>query len=71
MAAMCRRAFYGTRISVLFGLMLTLLQRDGRAGGAIQGYYGGKVDLWGNVLLKYGRGCRRCFDYFTFQRRTA
>ncbi len=39
--------------------------------GALQGYYGGKSISGGNALLKYGRGCRRCFDYFTFQRRTA
>lgn len=56
------RILYGTRISVLFGLMLTLCSSVmGVLAGALQGYYGGKVDLWGNVLLKYGRGCRRCF----------
>ncbi len=39
----------------------SLFQRDGLLAGALQGYYGGKVDLWGQRLLKYGRGCRRCF----------
>ncbi len=40
------RMIYGFRISVLFGLILTLISSViGVAAGAIQGYYGGKIDL--------------------------
>ena len=40
------RVIYGFRISVLFGLILTLLSSViGILIGAIQGYYGGRVDL--------------------------
>ncbi len=40
------RVIYGFRISVLFGLILTLLSTViGVTAGAVQGYYGGKVDL--------------------------
>jgi microcin C transport system permease protein len=40
------RIIYGFRISVLFGLLLTLLSAMiGVQAGAIQGYFGGKVDL--------------------------
>ncbi len=40
------RLLYGFRISVLFGLLLTLLGSViGIAAGAVQGYFGGKVDL--------------------------
>ena len=40
------RVIYGFRISVLFGLILTLLSTIiGVMAGAVQGYYGGKVDL--------------------------
>lgn len=40
------RIVYGFRLSVLFGLMLTILGSIvGIAAGAVQGYYGGKVDL--------------------------
>ncbi len=40
------RVIYGFRISVLFGLVLTLLSSVvGIAAGAVQGYYGGWVDL--------------------------
>lgn len=56
------RILYGTRISILFGLMLTICSSVmGVLAGALQGYYGGKVDLWGNVSSKSGRGCRPCF----------
>jgi microcin C transport system permease protein len=41
------RLVYGFRISVLFGLILTLLSSlVGIAAGAVQGYFGGKVDLF-------------------------
>ena len=40
------RVIYGFRISVVFGLILTLISSIiGVAAGAIQGYYGGKLDL--------------------------
>lgn len=40
------RVIYGFRISVLFGLILTIVSSIiGIAAGAVQGYYGGKVDL--------------------------
>lgn len=40
------RAIYGFRISVLFGLILTLISSViGITAGAIQGYYGGKTDI--------------------------
>ncbi|TCK08857.1 ABC transporter permease [Marinobacterium mangrovicola] len=40
------RVIYGFRISVLFALVLTLASSViGVAAGAVQGYYGGKIDL--------------------------
>lgn len=40
------RVIYGFRISVVFGLILTIISSIiGVAAGAIQGYYGGKLDL--------------------------
>jgi microcin C transport system permease protein len=40
------RLIYGFRISVLFGLLLTILSSViGVAAGAVQGYFGGRVDL--------------------------
>ncbi|HEY8071883.1 MAG TPA: ABC transporter permease [Methylocystis sp.] len=40
------RLFYGFRLSVLFGLILaTVSSAIGVAAGAIQGYFGGRVDL--------------------------
>jgi microcin C transport system permease protein len=40
------RVIYGFRISVLFGLALTIISSViGVAAGAVQGYYGGKLDL--------------------------
>jgi microcin C transport system permease protein len=40
------RLIYGFRISVLFGLILTILSATvGVTAGAMQGYFGGKVDL--------------------------
>jgi microcin C transport system permease protein len=41
------RLIYGFRISVLFGLTLTILSTlVGIAAGAVQGYFGGRVDLF-------------------------
>jgi microcin C transport system permease protein len=40
------RIIYGFRISILFGLILTILSAAvGIAAGAVQGYFGGRVDL--------------------------
>ena len=56
------RLIYGFRISVLFGLVLTILSAViGVAAGAVQGYYGGWVDLifqrfieiWTSIPLLY------------------
>ena len=44
---------YGFRISVLFGLILTILSSIvGIIVGAIQGYYGGKLDLFGQRFIE-------------------
>lgn len=41
------RTIYGFRVSVLFGLILTILSSViGIAAGAVQGYFGGKTDLF-------------------------
>jgi len=41
------RLIYGFRISVLFGLSLTIHFLDHRRrGGGVQGYFGGWIDLW-------------------------
>ncbi|MCB9982364.1 MAG: ABC transporter permease [Rhodospirillales bacterium] len=56
------RVIYGFRISVLFGLALTIISSIiGVAAGAVQGYYGGRVDLvmqriieiWGSMPSLY------------------
>ena len=47
------RVIYGFRISVLFGLALTILSSIiGVIIGALQGYYGGKVDLLGQRFIE-------------------
>ncbi|HEY7886419.1 MAG TPA: ABC transporter permease [Cellvibrionaceae bacterium] len=47
------RLIYGFRLSVLFGLMLTISTSIvGVFVGAIQGYYGGKIDLIGQRVLE-------------------
>jgi len=47
------RVIYGFRISVLFGLILTLVSSViGVAVGAIQGFYGGKIDLLGQRFIE-------------------
>jgi len=56
------RVIYGFRISVLFGLVLTIFSSFvGVAAGAVQGYFGGRVDLyfqrfieiWDSIPLLY------------------
>ena len=47
------RIIYGFRISVLFGLILTIISSTiGVVIGAMQGYYGGKVDLFGQRFIE-------------------
>ncbi|MEZ5524327.1 MAG: ABC transporter permease [Pseudomonadales bacterium] len=47
------RVIYGFRISVLFGLVLTLVSSViGVLVGAIQGFYGGKIDLMGQRFIE-------------------
>ncbi|MDX1754974.1 MAG: ABC transporter permease [Marinobacter sp.] len=51
------RVIYGFRISVLFGLVLTFLSCIvGIAVGAVQGYYGGKIDLLGQRFIEIWSG---------------
>lgn len=51
------RLIYGFRISVLFGLALTIFSSIiGVAVGAIQGYFGGWVDLFGQRALEIWSG---------------
>lgn len=47
------RLLYGVRISVLFGLTLTLISSAiGITAGAVQGYYGGTVDILGQRFIE-------------------
>lgn len=56
------RILYGTRISLLFGLMLTVCScLMGVLAGAIQGYYGGRVDLWGQRFIEVWSGMPTLF----------
>jgi len=51
------RVIYGFRISVLFALILTVASTViGVAVGAIQGFYGGKIDLLGQRFLEIWGG---------------
>jgi microcin C transport system permease protein len=54
---MVARLIYGFRISVLFGLCLTLVSSFiGVAVGALQGYYGGWIDLLGQRFMEIWSG---------------
>lgn len=56
------RLVYGFRISVLFALTLTFFSSMiGIAIGALQGYYGGRVDLFGQRLLEVWEGLPMLF----------
>ncbi len=47
------RVIYGFRVSVLFGLLLTIMSSAiGVTAGAVQGYFGGRVDLIFQRLLE-------------------
>ena len=51
------RVIYGFRISVLFGLVLTLLSTViGVAAGAVQGYFGGLLDLIAQRFIEIWQG---------------
>ena len=51
------RLIYGFRISVLFGLCLTLISSIiGVTAGALQGYYGGWIDLLGQRFMEIWSG---------------
>ncbi len=54
---MLARVIYGFRISVLFALTLTILSSIiGVIAGALQGFYGGWVDLLGQRFLEVWSG---------------
>ena len=56
------RAIYGFRISVLFGLTLTVVSSlIGVSVGALQGYYGGWIDLLGQRFMELWSGMPRLF----------
>ncbi|QKJ87866.1 Microcin ABC transporter permease [Paramixta manurensis] len=56
------RILYGARISLLFGLMLTILSSAiGIVVGATQGYFGGKIDLWGQRFIEVWSGMPTLF----------
>jgi microcin C transport system permease protein len=51
------RTIYGFRISVLFGLVLTLVSSIiGIAAGAVQGYFGGLIDLFFQRFIEIWQG---------------
>ncbi len=53
---------YGFRLAVLFGLSLTILSSAiGIAAGALQGYYGGLVDLLGQRFIEIWSGMPTLF----------
>jgi microcin C transport system permease protein len=56
------RVLYGVRTSLLFGLMLTLCSSIiGVMAGAIQGYYGGMIDLLGQRFIEVWSGMPTLF----------
>lgn len=56
------RLIYGFRISVFFGLLLTFFSSIiGIAAGAVQGYYGGRVDILGQRFIEIWSGMPTLF----------
>ncbi|MCG8708934.1 ABC transporter permease subunit [Brenneria sp. 4F2] len=56
------QVLYGFRISLLFGLALTILSSlIGITVGATQGYYGGRLDLWGQRFIEVWSGMPTLF----------
>ena len=53
----CAKLLYGFRLSVLFGISLTIISSViGVTVGALQGYYGGLIDLLGQRLVEIQTG---------------
>jgi microcin C transport system permease protein len=51
------RVIFGARVSILFALALTVISSlIGIAAGALQGYYGGWIDLFGQRILEVWSG---------------
>lgn len=62
------RILYGTRISVLFGLMLTLCSSVmGIMAGAIGAITAARWTCGGNDSLKFGQECQRYFSSFCYR----
>lgn len=56
------RVIYSLRLSILFALILTLgSSLIGVLVGALQGYYGGRLDLWGQRLIEIWTGLPTLF----------
>ncbi|MGV3345890.1 microcin C ABC transporter permease [Enterobacteriaceae bacterium LUAb1] len=56
------RVLYGTRISLLFGFLLTFISTIiGVSVGATQGYFGGRIDLWGQRFIEVWSGMPTLF----------
>ena len=56
------RLIYGFRISVIFGLVLTILSSIvGVAAGAVQGYFGGRIDILGQRFIEIWSGIHVMF----------
>lgn len=56
------RVIYSLRLSIIFALLLTLgSSLVGVFVGAIQGYYGGKLDLWGQRFIEIWSGLPTLF----------
>lgn len=56
------RLIYGFRISVIFGLFLTFFSSIiGIAAGAVQGYYGGRIDILGQRFMEIWSGMPTLF----------
>ncbi len=56
------RLIYGFRISMLFALMLTIVSSIiGVAAGAVQGYFGGKIDLFFQRFIEIWGGLPQLF----------
>ena len=56
------RVIYGFRVSVLFGFILTVISSIiGIFVGATQGYYGGKIDLFGQRFIEVWSGMPTLF----------
>lgn len=56
------RLIYGFRISVCFGLILTFLSTViGIAAGALQGYFGGRIDLFAQRVIEIWNGMPSLF----------